>query len=147
MKHSSIEFVSVMRQPFHISGKLSKHNVRIWGSENPHATRELQRDSPKVNVWCGIIGNRIIGPFFFHEVSITADVYLDLLTEYVAPQLIAFQPTIIFQQDGAPPHWGLHVREFFNETFPNQWIGRDGPFYGHHVHQTSLPWTSFFGVT
>ena len=27
---------------FHVSGKLNKHNVRIWGSENPHATRELQ---------------------------------------------------------------------------------------------------------
>ena len=26
---------------FHVSGKLNKHNVRIWGSENPHATREL----------------------------------------------------------------------------------------------------------
>ena len=89
---------------FRVSGKLNKHSVRIWGSENPHATRELQRDSPKVNVWCGIICNRIIGPFFFHEASITADVYLDLLTEYVAPQLIEFQPTIIFQQDGAPPH-------------------------------------------
>ena len=71
--------------------------------------------------------NRIIGPFFFHEASITADVYLDLLTEYVAPQLIEFQPTIIFQQHGAPPHWGLHVCEFLNETFPNRWIGRDGP--------------------
>ena len=50
---------------FHVSGKLNKHNVRIWGSENPHASRELQRDSPKVNVWCGIMCNRIIGPFFF----------------------------------------------------------------------------------
>ena len=40
---------------FHVSGKLNKHNVRIWGSENPHASRELQRDSPKVNVWCGIM--------------------------------------------------------------------------------------------
>ena len=49
---------------FHVSGKLNKHNVRIWRSENPHASRELQRDSPKVNVWCGIMCNRIIGPFF-----------------------------------------------------------------------------------
>ena len=80
-----------------------------------------------MNVWCGIMCNRIIGPFFFNEASITADVYLDLLTEYVALQLIDFQPTIIFQQDGAPPHWGLHVREFLNKTFPNRWIGRDGP--------------------
>ena len=71
--------------------------------------------------------NRVIGPFFFHETTITADDYLDLLTKYVAPQLIDSQPTIIFQQDGAPPHWGLRVRQFLNETFSDRWIGRDGP--------------------
>ena len=26
---------------FHVTGKLNKHNVRIWESENLHATREL----------------------------------------------------------------------------------------------------------
>ena len=31
---------------FHVSGKLNKHNVRIWGSENPHADqRTLARYS------------------------------------------------------------------------------------------------------
>jgi len=112
---------------FHVSGKLHRHNVRIWGSEHPHETRELYRASPKVNVWCGIMFDRIIGPFFFNEATITADVYLDFLTEYLAPQLIDLQPTIIFQQDGAPPHWGRHVRQFLNQTFPDRWIGRDGP--------------------
>ena len=71
--------------------------------------------------------NQVIGPFFFHERTITADIYLDLLAEYLAPQLIDFQPTIIFQQDGAPPHWGLRVCQFFNEAFSDRWIGRDGP--------------------
>ena len=52
---------------FHFSGKLNKHNVRIWGSEHPYEIRELERGSPKVNVWCGIMCNRVIGPFFFHE--------------------------------------------------------------------------------
>ena len=33
----------------------------------------------------------------------------------------------MFQQDGAPPHWGLIVRDFLNETFPNRWIRRNGP--------------------
>ena len=33
----------------------------------------------------------------------------------------------IFQQDGAPPRWGSHVRRFLDATFPKQWIGRDGP--------------------
>jgi hypothetical protein len=35
--------------------------------------------------------------------------------------------TIIFHQDGAPPHCGLHVREVLKETFPDRWIGRGGP--------------------
>ena len=39
-----------------------------------------------------------------------------LLTEYVAQQLIDVQPTIIFQQDGAPPLWGLRVRQFLKEA-------------------------------
>ena len=37
--------------------------------------------------------------------------------------------TLTFQQDGAPPHWGLEVRHFLNEQFPNRWIGRDGPIH------------------
>jgi len=34
---------------------------------------------------------------------------------------------IIFQQDGAPPHWGSHVHRFLDATFPDRWIGREGP--------------------
>jgi hypothetical protein len=37
------------------------------------------------------------------------------------------QPTAIFQQDGAPPHWGRIVRDYLDATFPNRWLGRDGP--------------------
>ena len=50
-----------------------------------------------------------------------------MLQLYVVPQLEEFQPWIIFQQDGAPPQWGSHVRRFLDATFPNRWIGRDGP--------------------
>ena len=38
-----------------------------------------------------------------------------------------FHPWIFFQQDGEPPHRVSHVRLFFDATFPNGWIGRDGP--------------------
>ena len=75
--------------------------------------------------------NQIIGPFIFAEFTITANIYLDMLKHYVVPQLEEFQPRAVFQQDGAPPHWGLIVRDFLNETFPNRWIGRNGP----------TPWT------
>ena len=112
---------------FHVSGLINRHNSRIWGSQNPHETYELERDSRKLNVWCGIMHDKIIGPFFLAEKSITAQIYLDLLTEYVSPQLEQYQLQVVFQQDGAPPLWGLQVRQFLNDTFPDKWIGRDSP--------------------
>ena len=68
---------------FHVSGLLNRHNLRIWDSENPHDTCELKWNSPKLNVWCGIMQDKIIDPFFFTEKSITAQIYLNILTEYV----------------------------------------------------------------
>ena len=69
----------------------------------------------------------IIGPFFFIENTVTGNSYLDMLVNFAVPQVEHLQPTIIFQQDGAPPHWSRNVRDYLNETFPNRWIGRDGP--------------------
>jgi hypothetical protein len=36
-------------------------------------------------------------------------------------------PWVVLQQDGAPPHWGLLVRQFLDATFPKRCIWRDGP--------------------
>jgi hypothetical protein len=36
---------------FHFSGKVNRHNLIIWGSQNPHQVVEHVRDSPKVNVF------------------------------------------------------------------------------------------------
>jgi len=50
-----------------------------------------------------------------------------MLELYFAPQLEEFQPWIIFQQDGAPPRWGVRMFVgFLDAAFPNRWIGRDG---------------------
>jgi hypothetical protein len=112
---------------FHVCGKVNRHNCRIWGSENPRVVIEHERDSPKVNVWCGVMHDRIIGPFFFAEANVNRWSYLDMLELYAVPQLQELQPEIIFQQDGAPPHWARCVRDFLNATFPERWIGRGGP--------------------
>ena len=37
---------------FHLSGKINKHNVRIWETENPRELAQYVRDSPKINVFC-----------------------------------------------------------------------------------------------
>ena len=112
---------------FHAPGKVSKHNVRIWGSQNSYEIVEKERNSPKLNVWCGLMHNQIIGLFIFAESTMTADINLDMLKHYFVFQLKGFQPWVVFQQDGAPPHWGLIVRDFLNKTFPNQCIRKSDP--------------------
>ncbi|GBM87830.1 hypothetical protein AVEN_38498-1 [Araneus ventricosus] len=49
---------------FHANNKVNKHNCRIWGSENPHAIQEVERNSPKINVWCALSheGSQLILP-------------------------------------------------------------------------------------
>ena len=32
---------------------------------------------------------------------------------------------LIFQHDGAPPHYALQVRQLLDRVFPNRWMGRD----------------------
>ena len=49
---------------FHLSGKVNRHNLRIWGTEKPHETIQHERDSPKVNVFCAISKKSVYGPFF-----------------------------------------------------------------------------------
>ena len=49
-----------------------------------------------------------------------------MLEAYAFPKLQG-NLDLIFQQDGAPPHWGLRVRGRLDAQFPNKWIGRGGP--------------------
>ena len=111
-----------------MNGKINRHNVCIWGKENPHATIELVRDSPKVNVFCAISKNDLHGPFFFEE-NVTGNVYLQMLQNWlpVIDELIANKhEDFIYQQDGAPPHWKLTVQAYLNDNLPRRWIGHTG---------------------
>ncbi|GBM49557.1 hypothetical protein AVEN_1888-1 [Araneus ventricosus] len=93
------ERASSNKATFHASNKLNKHNWRLWGSENPHEVQEVERNSPKINVWCALSHDTVIGPFFFAETSVTANIYLDMLQIYAIPQMQHLQPSDIFQQD------------------------------------------------
>ena len=114
---------------FHTCGKVNKHNCRIWGNEPPHTTHEWQRDTPKVNVWLGFTKSTVYGPFMFAEGTITGNTYLDMLRDFLEPQLEqdGILDSVVFQQDGAPPHFALAVRAYLNQRFPNRWIGRGSP--------------------
>ena len=111
---------------FHISGKVNRQNVHIWGLQNPQEALEHERDSQKVNVFCALSQTKVCGPFFFAENTVTGVMYLAMLQNWLLPQMSEDSEDIIFQQDGAPPHWHRDVRRFLNDALPERWIGNVG---------------------
>lgn len=116
---------------FMLNGTVNRHNCRYWDNSNPNLTIETHTQHPqKLNVWAGIIGNQVIGPFFING-NLSAALYLQMLQNEIIPALEAslgpqlFQ-RMYFQQDGAPPHFGVDVRQYLDAIFPQRWIGRRG---------------------
>lgn len=71
---------------FHLSGRVNRHNCRIWGKSNPAEILQHERDSPKLVVWCAMSSTELMGPFFFHDASgttttVTGNNYLEMLQE------------------------------------------------------------------
>ena len=79
-------------------------------------------------VWAAIGTSGIIGPIFFQE-NVDGESYLKLLMEDFFPTFCSIpnSSNLLFQQDGAPPHWALHVRDWLNNNLADRWIGRGGP--------------------
>jgi ferredoxin-like protein FixX len=115
---------------FHMNGCVNCHNCRIWGSEQPNEIREYVRGSAKVNVWCGLLCDHVVG-FFFYS-TITGGIYQDMVENYFFPQIEDLEREtgnlVIFMQDGAH-HFCQSVCKTLNEKFPNAWIGRVGPVF------------------
>jgi hypothetical protein len=108
----------------HIDGKVNCHNCRIWGTENPHVMVEQEHNSPKVNMFCAISLQRLYGPFFFTDATVTGDRYLEMLQNWLMPQLTEESEDFIFQQYGAPSHFHRAICAHLNEHLPNCWIGQ-----------------------
>lgn len=126
---------------FYLNGNVNKQNCRYWSDENPHIFREGHTQYPqKINVWAGILGNKIIGPLFIND-NLNGQIYAEMLETTVEPliltelenqrdengNLVLDENLLHFQQDGAPPHYVLPVRQWLDNHYPDQWIGRRGP--------------------
>lgn len=120
---------------FHLNGYVNRHNCRYWCETNPHEFREAHTQRPKKrNVWAGILGDEIIGPFFI-DGNLDSAKYVILLHNQIVPAMRVSATRqnipwndVIFQQDGAPAHYARLVRDYLDIVFPNRWIGRLGPF-------------------
>ncbi|GFO14023.1 hypothetical protein PoB_004052800 [Plakobranchus ocellatus] len=53
---------------FIFGGKVNRPNVRIWGTQNAHATLYCEREPPKENVFCAIKERAVYGHFFLSGV-------------------------------------------------------------------------------
>lgn len=77
---------------FCINGNVNRHNCRYWSRNNPRWMRESHTQYPeKLNVWAGIIGDKIVGPFFI-EGNLNGPAYLNLLENSITPELTRLFP-------------------------------------------------------
>ena len=68
-----------MKLTLQLRGNLNRHNMHYWENENPRWMRTVPFQNPwSVNCWCGIVGEHVIGPYFF-EGRLTGKVYANFL--------------------------------------------------------------------
>jgi hypothetical protein len=59
---------------FTCDGVNNTRKSHLWDSDNPHRTVESNYQHRfSVNVWCGVIGDQLIGPRFFPK-HLTGDI-------------------------------------------------------------------------
>ncbi|XP_011864749.1 PREDICTED: uncharacterized protein LOC105560328 [Vollenhovia emeryi] len=112
-------------------GIMNLHNLHVWSDQNPRATRiSSYQHQFNVNVWAGIVGGSLIGPYVLPD-RIGGAQYLQFLQDTLHTLLedvpLNTRQHMWYQQDGAPAHFALPVRRWLDEHYPGRWIGRRGP--------------------
>lgn len=111
---------------FHLDGYVNKQNFRFWGTENPHLSAVKSAHPEKVNVWCSISFNGIIGPYFMTK-YVDEEVYRDQVLAKFLPE--ARQKGLVrnhwFQQDGATPHRTQENLDQIAHVFGHRILGLD----------------------
>ncbi|GFW67609.1 uncharacterized protein TNCV_3392801 [Trichonephila clavipes] len=131
---------------FSREGIFNTHNSHSWAAANPHVTRtRAAQDRFLVNVGAGILGDHLIGPYILPDRLIGPRYLISL--EQVLPELLdsahvtaATRTSMWFQQDGAPAHFSISVRNHLDATFGERWIGRGGQYIALPDRQTFLVW-------
>lgn len=113
-------------------GIFNRKNKHYWATGNPHLVQEIRPQVRfKINIWCGLVADRVIGPVFL-ENNLNSVRYLHLLQHDLESLLDEVPLAVInkikwFQQDGCPAHNALIIRNYLNERFPENWMGTYGP--------------------
>jgi hypothetical protein len=75
-----ITFGSPTEEHFHINGYASKHNMHVWGIENPHTVMDMPLHPQKCMAWCAISCAGIVGPVFLDD-RVNAECYTKFLQD------------------------------------------------------------------
>jgi hypothetical protein len=128
-------------------GVFNSHNTHIWSEETPHQIRERgfqQRFS--INVWAGIIGNRLIG---LHVLPPHLNLNLNELSDLLDDVPLQIRRDMWYLHDGAPAHSARGVKNWLDAILENRWIGRNGPVLWparSPDNRTSILVTFFYGA-
>jgi hypothetical protein len=104
--------------------KVNRRNCRIWESQNPHVVWQHERDTPELNVWCGLTSAGMIGPFFFLERNSDRCCVPRYVQNFALPQA---SDGFTWQILGAPSHYWTPLTESLNQHLAGRWVVRVGP--------------------
>ncbi|VVC41319.1 Hypothetical protein CINCED_3A018618 [Cinara cedri] len=96
-------------------GIFNQHSSHVWTEENPHAIRiGGSQYKFSINIWCGIIGNYLLGPHVLPP-RLNGREFQNCLM-YTLPVLLENIPnekqeTMWFVLNGIPPRHTIEVRE------------------------------------
>ncbi|KAJ8948184.1 hypothetical protein NQ318_010457 [Aromia moschata] len=113
------------------NGITNLHNAHAWADEKPHTTvvSHYRHQFQSINIWAGIIGKFLIGPFVLPE-RLNGQLYLEFLQndfpDFIEDLPLETRRNMYFIHDGSPTHYSVGVREHLNNIYPNRCIGRGG---------------------
>lgn len=122
------------------NGIFNFHNEHYWADANPHLVMESSfQHQFKVNVWAGMIHDKLIGPHFLPPIVNAANFLQFLLDDL--PGLMEDVPlnrreNSWFQLDGCPAHYANVVVQWLDQHYPGRWIGRQR---GNDEHRIVWP--------
>ena len=106
---------------FHLNGSVNKHNLHYWDTTNPHIRHAVKSGVTRsVTVWA-LVNARDLIAFEIFTGPMNGERYCALLERKAIP----FFPrrtgrSMIFQKDGAPPHYYRRAREILDTELPGR---------------------------
>ena len=112
--HFAVSILFTDEAAFSLDSVMNYHNLHKWTDENAHVTHlHTAQWKFSVNVWAGIVGDCLLGPYIISE-RLNGSMYLTFLQE-VLPKMLNYVPMPIrqciqFQHDIAPACFSTGVR-------------------------------------